>query len=50
MYDWIEQQLTLWQDFALDLREFIEYEITLPPHLERRYREICRKYEEGDEE
>ena len=50
MYDWAEQQLTLWRDFACDLREFIEYEIILPPHLEERYRKICRKYEEGDEE
>ena len=50
MCDWTEQQLTLWQDFACELKEFIEYEIGLPPLFERRYREICRKYEEGDEE
>lgn len=50
MYDWTEQQLTLWRDFACELREFIEYEIGLPPLFEKRYREICKKYEEGDEE
>ena len=50
MEDWYEQQLYLWRDFACDLREFIEYDLKLPAAAEERYREICRKYEEGDEE
>ena len=48
MNEWAEQMLTLWRDFACDLREFIEYDLKLPPEAEERYREICRKYEEGD--
>ena len=50
MEDFYEQQLYLWRDFACDLREFIEYDLKLPAAAEERYREICRKYEEGDEE
>ena len=50
MNDWTEQMLNLWRDFACDLREFIEYDLKLPPAAEERYREICRKYEEGDVE
>ena len=49
MNDWTEQMLTLWMDFACDLREFIEYDMILTPAQERRYREICKKYEEGNE-
>lgn len=51
MNDWYEQMLTLWRDFACDLREFIEYGgVKLTPAQERAYKEICEKYENGDEE
>ena len=50
MGDWHEQQLTLWMNLACDLREFIEYGgVKLTPAQEREYREICKKYEEGDD-
>ena len=49
MNEWTEQMLTLWMDFACDLREFIEYHLTLSPEAERCYREICDKYEQGNE-
>lgn len=48
MNDWAEQMLTLWRDFACDLREFIEYDLNLTPDQERAFREICDKYEKGE--
>ena len=50
MYEWHEQMLTLWMDFACELREFIEYGgVYLTPEQERTFREICEKYERGNE-
>lgn len=48
MNDWERMQLDLWRDFACDLREFIEYELTLPYGLQEKYDAIIKKYEEGD--
>ena len=48
MNDWERMQLDLWMNFACDLREFIEYELTLPYHLQEKYDAIIKKYEEGE--
>ena len=49
MNDWECMRLTLWMDFAYELREFIECgELTLPYHLQEKYDAIIKKYEEGE--
>ena len=48
MNDWTERMLTLWMDFACELREFIEYDLKLTPSQEVTFREICDKYEKGE--
>ena len=50
MNDWTQQQLTLWMDFACELREFIEWDLDLPPRAQEKYNAIIKKYEEGDEQ
>ena len=50
MNDFYENQMYLWRDLACELMEFIEYELRLTPRQEAEYRDIVKKYNEGDEE
>ena len=49
MNDFYEQQLNLWRDMACELQEFIEYSLNLTHRQEAEYRDILKKYIEGDE-
>ena len=50
MNDFYEQQLYLWRDLACELQEFIGYGLNLTPRQEAEYRDILKKYIEGEGE